>query len=78
MSISLYFENVMVKLDPKFFYARLFVPVSLGEGKTVVLRMKVNTVGQLDLKDPGIRSKMLAKVKVISSVCSEVLPSQMF
>ncbi|XP_048020559.1 uncharacterized protein LOC125251565 [Megalobrama amblycephala] len=35
---------------------------SQSEGKRVVLRMKVNTDGQLDLKDPGIRSKMLDKI----------------
>ncbi|XP_067309538.1 C-type mannose receptor 2-like [Pseudorasbora parva] len=32
-----------------------------GEGKSAVLRMKVNPGGQLDLEDPGIRSDMLAK-----------------
>lgn len=61
------------KIGSKKMYVHLFVPVSLGEGKRVVLRMKVNTDGNLDLKDPGIRSNMLEKVKVTSSVCSEML-----
>lgn len=67
----------MVKLDLNIFcflwcsYACLFV--SLGQGKRVTLRMKLNPDGQLDLNDPEIRSNILAKVKVISSVCSEML-----
>lgn len=44
----------------------------------MTLRMKLNPDGQLDLNDPEIRSNILAKVKVISSVCSEMLQSQMF
>jgi len=54
------------------------LPVSLGQGKRVVLRFKLNLGGQVDLNDPIIRSTMLAKVKVIFSLCSKMLRSHHF
>jgi len=77
--ISLHFSKCNGKLDLTISFSLMFLhvclPVSLGQGKRVVLRLKLNPGGQVDLNDPIIRSNMLAKVKVISSVCSEMLGS---